>query len=85
MPSKPRRATSKKSKPPEEEAAEFWEITGILAEKTVRKSVKYLVQWQDDPVSGKKFPPEWVSFDMMMMMMIHATYMLLMRVVGRFD
>ncbi|KAL6889650.1 hypothetical protein HDV57DRAFT_508014 [Trichoderma longibrachiatum] len=61
MPSKPRRATSKKSKPPEEEAAEFWEITGILAEKTVRKSVKYLVQWQDDPVSGKKFPPEWVS------------------------
>ncbi|KAL7823307.1 hypothetical protein V8C26DRAFT_386057 [Trichoderma gracile] len=60
MPSKPRRATSKKSKPPEEEA-EFWEITGILAEKTVKKSVKYLVQWQDDPVTGKKFPPEWVS------------------------
>ncbi|TFB02025.1 hypothetical protein CCMA1212_005862 [Trichoderma ghanense] len=60
MPSKPRRATSKKSKPPEEEA-EYWEITGILAEKTVKKSVKYLVQWKDDPVSGKKFPPEWVS------------------------
>ncbi|KAK1247845.1 hypothetical protein MKX07_000733 [Trichoderma sp. CBMAI-0711] len=60
MPSKPRKATSKKSKPPEAEA-EFWEITGILAEKTVKKSVKYLVQWQDDPVTGKKFPPEWVS------------------------
>ncbi|PTB67990.1 hypothetical protein BBK36DRAFT_1115161 [Trichoderma citrinoviride] len=57
----PRRTTSKKSRSSKKKAPEeeFWEITGILAERTDKGFVEYLVKWKDDPKTGKEYPPEW--------------------------
>ena len=41
----------------EEEAAELWSVRDIIDEKRG----KYLVDWDDHPVTHKKYKPTWVS------------------------
>ncbi|KAL6854161.1 hypothetical protein J3F83DRAFT_486289 [Trichoderma novae-zelandiae] len=58
MPSKPSRTASKKSKASKRKYI-FWDITEILAERTKKGTVEYLVQWSDHPETGEKYPPDW--------------------------
>jgi hypothetical protein len=69
---KSRRGATKKPKTRKPPAAndEWWTIKRILEEKTVRGRVQYLVEWDDNLVTGQAYDPEWVCLDMML-----ATYM----------
>ncbi|KAM0246619.1 hypothetical protein ACHAQJ_010143 [Trichoderma viride] len=60
---KSRRGATKKSKNRKPPAAEdiWWTIKRILDERTVRGCVQYLVEWDDNTVTGQAYPPEWSS------------------------
>ncbi|KAL7925455.1 hypothetical protein ACQKWADRAFT_284081 [Trichoderma austrokoningii] len=50
---------SKNRKPPAEVDLGWYTIRRILDEKTVRGRVQYLVDWDDNPVTGQAYDPTW--------------------------
>jgi hypothetical protein len=50
----------RKRKPPPEE--EFFEVREILDERINEKGVvEYLLDWEDNKKTGKKYTPDWVQ------------------------
>ncbi|KAL7936708.1 hypothetical protein V8C35DRAFT_239356 [Trichoderma chlorosporum] len=62
---KSRKGSSKKSKPRKRPAAAqdegWWTIRRILDERTVKGRVEYLVDWDDNIVTGQPYDPTWSS------------------------
>lgn len=41
------------------DADEYFQVRTILDERVVRKKVEYLIDWEDNPSTGKKYTPTW--------------------------
>ncbi|PHH72857.1 hypothetical protein CDD82_5771 [Ophiocordyceps australis] len=55
-----RKPTPRKSSTPLDQADEWFMIRGILQEKKTRGRIQYLVDWDDNPDTGKPYSPTWV-------------------------
>jgi hypothetical protein len=69
MPRRVRKKQTKKSTPvisappadEEEEESGWYVIKDIIDERRVRGKVEYLIDWEDNPDTGKSYDPTWVS------------------------
>lgn len=71
MPRRVRKKQTKKSKPvisaappadDDEEESGWYVIKDIIDERRVRGKVEYLIDWEDNPDTGKSYDPTWVSY-----------------------
>ncbi|PHH64955.1 hypothetical protein CDD81_3592 [Ophiocordyceps australis] len=56
-----RKSTPRKISTPPDKAEEWFTIRGILQEKKTRGRIQYLVDWDDNPETGKTYSPTWVT------------------------
>ena len=45
-----------------EVSEEFFDVKEIVDEKIVNGKILYLIDWEDDKITGKKYPKSWASF-----------------------
>ena len=38
---------------------EYYQLRTVLKERTVRKKVEYLIDWEDNKLTGEKYTPTW--------------------------
>lgn len=57
----PRKRSKGKKKQKQREDEKLWPLRGILDERVSKGKIEYLIDWEDDPDTGKPFDHEWVS------------------------
>lgn len=60
MPRRSRKSKKRASQPIQEEEDGWYTVRGILDERKLKGKAEYLVDWDDNPVTGESYPSSWV-------------------------